>query len=264
MRGAHHGRRREAMDHFHYHDGVLHCESVDLPTLADQFGTPLYVYSKKTLLDHYNRFAQAFAPLDAAICFSVKSCQNLSILRLLKECGAAFDVVSGGELHRTLEVDADPSRIVFAGVGKTDAEIRAALEVGIGWFNVESEGELDNVATIAAKLGKVARAALRINPDVDPQTHVYTTTGKRETKFGVDLERARRVFNEFHGRPGLDLCGIHMHIGSPVNTIEPYVASIGKALTLIDELRSDGHRIEAINIGGGFGAHYDGGEAPPA
>jgi diaminopimelate decarboxylase len=252
------------MDHFSYHDGVLHCESVDLPTLADQFGTPLYVYSKKTLLDHYDRFALAFAPLDAVICFSVKSCHNLSILRLLKECGAAFDVVSGGELKRTLEVDADPSRIVFAGVGKTDTEIRAALEVGIGWFNVESEAELDNVATIAAKLGKVARVALRVNPDVDPKTHVYTTTGKRETKFGVDLERARQVFKDFHSRPGLELCGIHMHIGSPVNTIEPYVASIGKGLTLIDELRGDGHRIKAINIGGGFGAHYDGGEAPPA
>jgi len=252
------------MDYFQYHDGVLQCESVDLPTLADQFGTPLYVYSKRTLLDHYDRFAQAFAPLDATICFSVKSCQNLSILRILKDSGAAFDVVSGGELNRTLEVDADPSRIVFAGVGKTDAEIRAALEVGIGWFNVESEDELGNLATIAARMGKVARAALRINPDVDPKTHVYTTTGKRETKFGVDLERARQVFKAFHGRPGLDLCGIHIHIGSPVITIEPYVVSIGKGLTLIDELRGDGHCIKAINIGGGFGAHYDGGEAPPA
>lgn len=252
------------MDYFHYLDGVLHCESVDLPSLADQFGTPLFIYSKKTLLDHYDRVAQAFAPLEAMICFSVKSCQNLSILRLLKDKGAAFDVVSGGELKRALEVDADPSRIVFAGVGKTDAEIRAALDAGIGWFNVESEAELDNLSTIAAKLGKVARAALRVNPDVDPKTHVYTTTGKRETKFGVDLQRARRVFNEFRGRSGLDLCGIHLHIGSPVNTIEPYIESIGKGLALIDELRRDDHRIQAINIGGGFGAHYEGGEAPPA
>ncbi len=252
------------MDHFNYDDGVLHCESVGLPSLADQFGTPLYVYSKKTLLDHYDRATRAFSPLDAMICFSVKSCQNLSILRLLKDQGAAFDVVSGGELQRVLEVDADPARIVFAGVGKTDAEIRTALAVGIGWFNVESEAELDNLALIAAKLGKTACTALRVNPDVDPKTHVYTTTGKRETKFGVDLQRARRVFGEFRDRPGLDLCGIHLHIGSPVNTIAPYVESIAKGLALIDELRGEGHRIQAINIGGGFGAHYDGGEAPSA
>ncbi len=252
------------MDHFHYQNGVLRCESVDLPSLAEKFGTPLYVYSQRTLLDHYDRFAQAFSPLNAVICFSVKSCQNLSILRLLNDRGAAFDVVSGGELRRVMEIGADPSRIVFAGVGKTDVEIRAALEAGIGWFNVESEAELHNLASIAVATGKPARAALRVNPDVDPKTHVYTTTGKRETKFGVDLERARRVFNEFRGRPALDLCGIHLHIGSPVNTIDPYVESIGKGLALIDELRRDGHSIRAINIGGGFGAHYAGGEAPPA
>ncbi len=252
------------MDDFHYQRGVLHCESVDLPSLAVRFGSPLYIYSKKTLLDHYARFAEAFSPLKAEVCFSVKSCQNLSILRLLKEEGAAFDVVSGGELQRALEVGADPSRIVFAGVGKTDAEIQRALEVGIGWFNVESEAELANVAHIASASGRTARAALRVNPDVDPKTHVYTTTGKRETKFGVDLERARRVFSEFRDRKGLTLCGIHLHIGSPVNSIEPYVEAIGKGLTLIDGLRGDGHRIEAINIGGGFGAHYVGGEAPPA
>jgi diaminopimelate decarboxylase len=252
------------MDHFHYQNGILRCESVDLPSLAENFGTPLYVYSKRTLLDHYDRFAQAFSPLNAVICFSVKSCQNLSILRLLKDRGAAFDVVSGGELRRVIEIGADPSRVVFAGVGKTDVEIRAALEAGIGWFNVESEAELHNLASIAAATGKPARAALRVNPDVDPKTHVYTTTGKRETKFGADLERARRAFSECSGRPGVDLCGIHLHIGSPVNTIEPYVESIGKGLALIDELRCDGHSIRAINIGGGFGAHYDGGEAPPA
>jgi len=252
------------MDRFHYQNGILRCESVDLPSLAEKFGTPLYVYSKRTLLDHYDRFAQAFSPLNAVVCFSVKSCQNLSILRLLNDRGAAFDVVSGGELRRVMEIGADPSRIIFAGVGKTDVEIRAALEAGIGWFNVESEAELHNLATIAAATGKPARAALRVNPDVDPKTHVYTTTGKRETKFGVDLERACRVFNEFPGRNSLDLCGIHLHIGSPVNTIDPYVESIGKGLALIDELRRDGHHIHAVNIGGGFGAHYDGGEAPPA
>jgi len=252
------------MDDFHYKDGELFCESASLTRLADDFGTPLYVYSAKTLRDHFTRFREAFAALDPTVCFSVKSCQNLSILRLLHSCGAAFDVVSGGELARVLEIGGDPSRVVFAGVGKTDAEIEAALRAGIGWFNVESEAEMENLAQIAARLNKTARAALRVNPDVDPHTHVYTTTGKRETKFGVDLVRAKRVFQEFHGRPGLDLSGIHLHIGSPVNSVEPYVESIGKTLSLIDELRGEGFAIRALNIGGGFGAHYDGSEAPPA
>jgi len=252
------------MDHFQFRNGLLHCESVDARALADEFGTPLYVYSKRTLLDHFDRFREAFAPLDATICFSVKSCQNLSILRLLHERGAAFDVVSGGELRRVLEAGGDPARIVFAGVGKTDDEIRAALDTGISCFNVESEAELDNLAIIASATRRTAHVALRINPDVDPHTHVYTTTGKRETKFGVDLERARRVFDDFRGRPGLDLSAIHIHLGSPVNTVEPYFEAVLKALTLIDSLRADGHTIHAINLGGGFGAHYEGGEAPPA
>ncbi|MEK7710326.1 MAG: diaminopimelate decarboxylase [Planctomycetota bacterium] len=252
------------MDHFEFRDGLLHCESADVRTLAEDFGTPLYVYSRRTLLDHFDRFRAAFAPLDATICFSVKSCQNLAILRLLRKRGAAFDVVSGGELRRVFEAGGDPARVVFAGVGKTDDEIRAALEAGIGWFNVESEAEMDNLATIAASMGRTARAALRVNPDVDPHTHVYTTTGKRETKFGVDLERARRVFDDFRGRPGLDLSAIHLHIGSPVNSVEPYFEALLKALTLIDSIRADGHTIRAINLGGGFGAHYAGSEAPPA
>ncbi len=252
------------MDHFHYENGVLHGESVDLRSLVAEFGTPLYVYSKRTLVDHYDRMHAAFSPLGATICFSVKSCQNLSILRLLHERGAAFDVVSGGELARVIEIGADASRVVFAGVGKTDAEIRGALDAGIGWFNVESEEELANVAEIASGSGRTARVALRVNPDVDPQTHRYTTTGKREMKFGVDIDRARRLFEVFRGRGGLDLAGVHLHIGSPVNTIEPYVEALTKTLALIDELRRDGHEVRAINIGGGFGAHYEGGEAPPA
>ncbi len=252
------------MDHFRYVDGGLRCESVNVADLAESFGTPLYVYSAQTLRDHYDRIAAAFAPLDATICFSVKSCQNLRILRLLRERGASFDVVSGGELARAVEAGADPADIVFAGVGKTDAEIHSAIEAGVGWFNAESEEELANLAAIALERGKTARVALRINPDVDPKTHEYTSTGKRETKFGVDLDRARRVFAEFAGRPGIDLVGIHVHIGSPVNTVDPYVRSITRAITLIEQLRGDGHSIRAINLGGGFGAHYDGKEAPPA
>jgi len=242
----------------------LCCEDADVGPLAERFGTPLYVYSSRTLTEHYAKTRAAFAPIGAQICFSIKSCQNLAILRLLDHHGTAFDVVSGGEIARALEAGADASRIVFAGVGKTDDEIRFALEQGVGWFNVESEQELDNIALIASSMGATARCALRVNPDVDPHTHVYTTTGKRETKFGVDLERARRVFRAFAGRKGIALCGLHLHIGSPVNTIEPYVQSITKGVELIDELRRDGYTITAINLGGGYGAHYDGDEAPPA
>ncbi len=252
------------MDDFHYREGSLCCESVDLTALAERFDTPLFVYSQHTLMDHYERFAAAFAPLKATVCFAVKSCHNLTILRLLREHGAAFDIVSGGELARVLEIGAPPARIVFAGVGKSDVEIQNALHAGIGWFNVESEAELENLASLAAGMGRSAPAALRVNPDVDPHTHVYTTTGKRETKFGVDLERARRVFDEFRGRAGLELSAIHLHIGSQVNEIEPYVESVRKALELVGRLRKDGHRLDAINIGGGFGAYYEGEEAPPA
>lgn len=252
------------MDHFHFSQGRLQCEDVDVEQLADRFGTPLYVYSGRTLTDHYSRIEQAFAPVHAEVCFSVKSCQNLSILRLLRDRGAAFDVVSGGEIARALEAGADPGRIVFAGVGKSDEEILAALKHGIGWFNVESENELENIAAIAHGENTIARCALRVNPDVDPHTHVYTTTGKRETKFGVDLERARRVFRDYADSPGIDLRGIHLHIGSPVNTIEPYVQAITKGVSLIEDLRREGFDVTSINLGGGFGAHYDGEEAPPA
>jgi diaminopimelate decarboxylase len=252
------------MDHFEFIHGRLKCESVELTEIAQEFGTPVYVYSTRTLLDHFSRLRQAFAPLNARIGFSVKSCQNLSILRLLKEQGSSFDVVSGGELARVLEIGADPGQVVFAGVGKTDEEIKTALEAGIGWFNVESEAELANLATMARGHGRRAQAALRINPDVDPKTHAYTTTGKRETKFGVDLDRASRVFREFHAHPGLDLCGLHLHIGSPVNLVDPYALAITRALELVDRLRAENISIRAVNIGGGFGAHYDGSEAPPA
>jgi diaminopimelate decarboxylase len=250
------------VDHFNYVDGVLRCEEVSVPDLAGRFGTPLYVYSRRTLEEHFDRLSKAFAELDPWICYSVKSCQNLSVCRLLAARGAAFDVVSGGELRRAIEAGAEPGRIVFAGVGKTDDEIRTALEAGIGFFNVESEAELDNLAALAAAMNRRAPAALRVNPDVDPKTHVYTTTGKRETKFGVDLERARRAFQDFARRPGLDLCAIHLHIGSPVNTVEPYVQSIQRGLGLVDELRREGFEVSAINIGGGFGADYETGQAP--
>lgn len=252
------------MDHFIFRNGTLFCEEFDLRDVAEQFGTPLYVYSRQTLLDHYDRLRAAFAELAPTICFSVKSCSNLAILKLLAERRAAFDVVSGGELQRVIEAGGDPNQAAFAGVGKTDEEIEFALENNVGWFNVESEEELENIARVARRLGRSAHAAIRINPDVDPYTHVYTTTGKRETKFGIDLDRARRVFAQYKETPSVRLKGIHLHLGSPVNTVGPYVESVKKALALIDELRRSGHEISALNIGGGFGAHYAKEEAPPA
>jgi len=250
------------VDHFCYIGGLLHCETVPVPDLADRFGTPAFIYSARTFTDRYDELAAAFAELDPIICYSVKSCQNLHICRLLRERGASFDVVSGGELSRVLEIGADPSRVVFAGAGKTDAEIRHGIEAGIGWFNVESQQELENLTRSAQDLGKRVRAALRVNPDVDPETHAYTTTGKQETKFGVDLERARDVFARFGRNYWVTLSALHLHIGSPVDTVRPYVEAIRKTLEVVHQLRADGFDITALDIGGGFGVDYETGQAP--
>ncbi|MCA9295489.1 MAG: hypothetical protein KC983_03210, partial [Phycisphaerales bacterium] len=203
------------MDHFHYINEHLHCESVPVHELAEAIGTPAFVYSRRTFVDHLDRLRHAFAALSPRICFSLKSCANLSIARLLIEHGAGMDLVSGGELHRALKAGVDPSECVFAGVGKTDDELRAGLTAGVGWMNVESEAELERLRTIAASLGVRANAALRINPDIDAHTHRHTTTGVRETKFGVDFERAAHLFMQNADDPHVDLAGLHVHIGSP-------------------------------------------------
>jgi len=206
----------------------------------------------------------AFAALDPLICYAIKSCANLHICELLKQEGAGFDIVSGGELARAQAIGADISRTVFAGVGKTDAEISQGIEAGVGLFNVESEAEMENLIAIARSKRAKVRAALRVNPDVDPKTHRYTSTGLKESKFGVDLDRGRRFFDEYGRDEFVHLCGIHLHIGSPVNEVAPYVSAIGKGLALIDALRADGFDIDTIDIGGGFGAHYRETEALPA
>jgi diaminopimelate decarboxylase len=252
------------MDHFNYRNGELQCEQVPVAQIVEAVGTPVYVYSAATFIDHYDAVVRAFESLNPLICYSIKSCANVHICRMLRERGAGFDVVSGGELVRALEAGGHPARIVFAGVGKSDEEINQAIDAKIGWFNIESEAELENLIAIARRRGEYVNAALRVNPDVDPRTHRYTTTGKRENKFGVDLERAGRVLRD-HRRPdAVRLSGIHLHIGSPVNSIEPYVRAIQKVLGLIDDLRRGGHVIDTLDIGGGFGAHYKAEEAPPA
>lgn len=252
------------MDAFEYRDGELWCEALRAADLALRFDTPLFVYSRRTLVDHFQRLRHAFHELDPLICYSVKCCHNLHICRVLHECGSGFDVVSGGELHRALRAGADPGKIVFAGVGKTQREIAEAFDAGIALFNIESESELTVLGEMARHHRTVASAALRINPDVDPKTHRYTTTGTKETKFGVDLDRAADVFRR-HGRtPGLRLRGVHLHIGSPVHDVTAYQRSIERALDLIHTVRGEGFEIDTLDVGGGFAAHYRGDEAPDA
>ena len=252
------------MDDFVYRGGVLHAEDVPAEDLAAQFGTPLYVYSRATLLAHAKRLREAFAELDPLICFSIKCCSTLGVLRTLHDAGLGMDLVSGGELMRAQRAGVDPARCVQAGVGKSDVEIEAALRAGVGLLNIESEEEFDNVARIAERTGLVAHAALRINPDVDPKTHRYTTTGTRETKFGVDIERARAFFMSRGHHPHCRLTGLHLHIGSPVFSPDPYCEAIRRALALIDELHEEGIAIETLDLGGGFGADYETGQSPDA
>lgn len=252
------------MDSFEYRDGVLHCEGVSAQAIAAAAGTPTYVYSRATLLGHLDRLTRAFAPLNPLVCFSVKSCPNLAVLRTIVAQGAGLDVVSGGELQRALTAGCPGERIVFAGVGKTDAELELALRASIGLLNVESESEFAALVEVAKRCGQRPRVALRVNPDVDPQTHRYTSTGKRETKFGVDIERAREFFRTSASQSAVRLCGLHLHIGSPVFRMEPFIDAVTKALALIDELEASGHRIEWLDLGGGFGADYVSGQSPAA
>ncbi|MBN2064653.1 MAG: diaminopimelate decarboxylase [Sedimentisphaerales bacterium] len=250
------------MDLFNYKNGKLYCEDIAVEELASEFGTPLYIYSANTIKRHIDNFQQAFKDVPTTICYSVKVCSNINILKMVAAQGEAFDVVSGGELYRVLQAGGDPGRVVYAGVGKTDSEIRYAIEQKIGYFNIESEAELENIIKIAGEMGKVVNCALRVNPDVDPKTHTYTTTGKKESKFGVDIERAINVFETYGRNPNIRLCGIHLHIGSPVYTVEPYVEAITKTLAMIDELRTRGFVIDTLDIGGGYAADYTTGKAP--
>ncbi len=253
------------MDAFQYTNGQLCCEALLVADIVAQAGSPVYIYSKATLLDHYQKLATSFAPVDTTVCFSIKCLSNLSILKLLKDAGSGFDVVSGGELARAMAIGADPQKIVYAGVGKTDAEIRYALECNIGWFNIESEMEFETISRIAGEMGVTTRAALRINPDVyDPKTHAYTTTGKKETKFGVDIDRAEEFFERFGRDDNVTLDSIHLHIGSPIYSAAPYVAALNKALVFIDAIRARGMEINVLDLGGGFAADYETGKSPLA
>jgi len=244
------------MDSFVYREGQLFCENVSAESLAVQFGTPLYVYSKGTVVHHYRQIAEAFRAVSPTICFSIKSCGNVNLCKVLAAEGCGFDVTSGGELYRALQAGGDPAKIIYAGVGKTDEEIRYALESGIAAFNIESEEEAENIDRIAGEMGRKAVGALRVNPDVDPKTHKFTTTGKKETKFGVDIDRAEEFFDRYRALKNLRVAGVHIHIGSPVYEIEPYVQAVKKVTALIDRLMLHGHRIEWLDLGGGYAVNY--------
>ena len=251
------------MDDFHVVDGELWVEKVPVAAIAAAVGTPAYVYSRHTLVDHFRRLREAYRDLDPQIRYAVKANGNLAVLATLAREGAGFDVVSRGEIFRVLRAGGDPGRIDFAGVGKRRDEIEYALEVGIHTFNVESEAELGLVDEVARAKGTVARVALRVNPDVDPRTHAYISTGKKETKFGLDIERARRIAETTSERSGVLLAGLHVHIGSQITEVQPYVEMITRLLRLARDLRGFHPHLGTLNIGGGFGIHYREDEAPP-
>ncbi len=251
------------MDRFRYQDGVLHCEGVDLEALAAEHGTPTYVYSRDTFRTHLADLTAAFAELNPMVCYAVKTCSNLHLLHELGSGGAGADVVSGGELHRALTAGIPAERIVFAGVGKSEEELRQAVAAGIACVNIESESELELLARVAQSMGRTVRAAIRVNPDVQGHgTPEKTTTGTRGSKFGIDLERVPRLFARAAQLDHVRLIGVHVHLGSPIYSPEPYVVALTRVLELVDKLRADGHGIELINMGGGFAAEYETGAAP--
>lgn len=246
------------MHRFAYRNGSLHCEQVDLQEIAAAYGTPTFVYSKNTILSDLEELQLAFAPIDAHVAFAVKACSNGAILKLMAQRGVGFDIVSGGELWRVIRAGGDPALCTYAGVGKSEAEIRYALSSGIYCFICESEGELLTIDRLAAEMGNVAPVAVRVNPNVDAHTHKYITTGTQENKFGVDASRIEMLYAAVAKEmPHLKLRGIQMHIGSQITETEPFVQAVKKLTPLVKKLKAD-YGIEFWSIGGGVGIVYDG------
>ena len=251
------------MNHFGYIDGVLHAENVPVPEIAKAVGTPFYVYSTATLERHYKVFSGAFADVDAMVCYAMKANSNQAVLKTLAKLGAGIDVVSGGELRRALGAGVPANRIMFSGVGKTVAEMDYALEAGIYCFNIESEPELEVLNLRAVKAGKRAHVSFRINPDVDARTHAKISTGKKENKFGISYERARAVYAHAATLPGIEVTGIDMHIGSQITELQPFEDAFRLLRELVESLRTDGHTISHVDIGGGLGIPYRDDNNPP-
>ncbi|HIF9202162.1 TPA: diaminopimelate decarboxylase [Photobacterium damselae] len=251
------------MDYFNYQqDGQLWAEQVSAQSLAAQYDTPLYVYSRATLERHWQAFDRAVASHPHLICYAVKANSNLAVLNVLAKLGSGFDIVSLGELERVIAAGGDPSKVVFSGVGKTVAEMTRALSLGIKCFNVESEPELERLNQVAAELGVIAPISLRINPDVDAKTHPYISTGLRDNKFGITFERALDVYRLAHRLPNLNVVGMDCHIGSQLTEITPFIDAVDRLLSLIDTLADEGITIAHLDVGGGLGVTYDQ-EQPP-
>lgn len=255
------------MTHFALKNGVLHAESVALPTIAEQFGTPAYVYSRAALSESLKEFHDVLgahpAGAGALVCYAVKANSNLAILNLFARLGAGFDIVSGGELQRVLAAGADPKKVVFSGVGKTAAEMKLALEVGIFCFNIESIPEIERLNEVAGQLGKTAPVSLRVNPNVDPKTHPYISTGLKEAKFGVAYDDALALYRRAAALPNIAIAGIDCHIGSQLLDPSPFAEALDRILALIDQLAAEGIAVHHIDLGGGLGIKYRADQVQP-
>lgn len=250
------------MDYFHYQNDTLFAENINLKTIAQQFGTPTFVYSKKTIKRHYDAFDNALGEHPHLICYAVKACSNIAILHQLAKWGAGFDVVSKGELFRVLKAGGSAKKVVFSGVGKTEDEMIYALNEGILCFNVESVAELEKLQTIAKKLNKKAPVSLRINPDVDAKTHPYISTGLKENKFGIEAKTALSIYKNHKNYSHLSFIGIDCHIGSQLTEVSPFLDALDKLLEMIGEIKSYGLDLHHLDLGGGLGVTYDN-EKPP-
>ncbi len=251
------------MHHFAYRNGVLHAEDVDLSVLADAVGTPFYCYATATLVRHYRVFAEAFADVDALICYAMKANSNQAVIATLARLGAGADVVSEGELLRARAAGVAPDKIMFSGVGKTERELALAVDEGILCVNVESEPELELLAAIAAQKGRTADISIRVNPDIDPKTHAKIATGKAENKFGIPISRAREVYAHAATLKGVRVTGVDMHIGSQITALEPFSDAFALLADFVRELRADGHVIRHVDLGGGLGIPYREDNEPP-
>ena len=250
------------MDFFQYKNNQLMAENLPVKQLAEQFGTPLYIYSKATLERHWHAFDNAFGEHPHLVCFAVKSNPNIAILNVMAKLGSGFDIVSQGELERVLAAGGDAANVVFSGVAKSHQEIARALEVGIRCFNVESEAELLRINLIAGDMGKIAPISLRVNPDVDAHTHPYISTGLKENKFGVSVEQAREVYKVAATLPNIKIVGMDCHIGSQLTELQPFLDAVDRLIVLTEQLKQDGIHLKHLDLGGGLGVTYTD-ETPP-
>lgn len=250
------------MDHFSYQANILHAEQLPLTRIADQFGTPTYVYSRATIERHWHAFDRAFSGMSHSVCYAVKANSNIAVLNILARLGSGFDIVSGGELSRVIAAGGLPEKTVFSGVGKTSQEISQALELGIRCFNVESVPELERINAVAGEMNTLAPISIRVNPDVDAQTHPYISTGLKENKFGIAIEQAETVYLQAKAMAHIEIVGVDCHIGSQLTSVAPFVDALERVLALIDRLDEQGITLHHLDIGGGLGITYQD-EQPP-